>query len=79
MITDSTRNDTQAVFRYLMNSRSVIRMSVGAVIGGIVRHEYVVIHEAPPRVVQEIVSKFRHISLTADGLLIPLTPLDTDN
>jgi hypothetical protein len=72
-----TRNDRQAVFAYLMNSRLMVRMSVGAVINGIIQPDYIVIHEAAPRVVQEIVGNFRHVSLTREGLLIPLTPLVT--
>jgi hypothetical protein len=73
---DTMRNDRQAVFTYLMNSRSMVDMTVGAVIGGVVQHDYVVVRKAAPRVVQEIVGSFRHVGLTENGLLIPLTPID---
>ena len=67
-------NDRQAVFTYLMNCRLVLKISIGAVIGRVVSHDYIVVHDAPAKAVSEIVGKFRMVELRADGLLIPLTP-----
>lgn len=70
------RNARSAVFQYLMTLGEVapVKLSVGAVLNGIVQHDYIVVHEAPARVVSEIVGAFRGVSLTPTGLLIPLFP-----
>lgn len=73
---DSTRNDRQAVYTYLMNCGPLVKVSTGAVIKGQVHSDYVVVHDAAPRVVREIVSSFKMVGLTEGaGLLIPVTPL----
>lgn len=72
---ESISNDRDRVFKYLATT-SMVKMSTSAVLGGIVRDDYVIVHEASPRVVQEIVGNFRMVSLTPEGLLIPLTPAD---
>ncbi len=66
----SISNDRSQVFAYLA-SQSGIQLSTSATINGIVRENYVVVHTAPPVAVQEIVKRFRLVSLTEDGLLIP--------
>lgn len=73
------RNARSVVFQYLsqMGETAPVKLSIGAVLGGIVRPDYVVVHDAPSRIVHEIVTGFRGVSLTADGLLIPLIP-ETD-
>lgn len=72
---DTTRNDRQMVFSYLMNCGLLLKVSVGAIVGGVFRNDYIVIHEAPPRVLREVINNFHMISLRSDGLLVPLTPL----
>jgi hypothetical protein len=69
-------NDRQAVFTYLMNCRSQMKVSTFLVMqSGVVNHNYVVVHDAPPAVVQEIVGNFKMVGLKeGKGLLIPLTP-----
>lgn len=68
------RNARSVVFTYLsqMGEVAPVKLSVGAVLDGIVRPDYVVVHKAPARIVTEIVGAFRGVSLTEDGLLIPL-------
>lgn len=63
-------NDRAEVLNYLMSANSMIKLTTGAVIGGIVRHDVIVIHEACPRVVRDIVENFEMVSLAADGLHI---------
>jgi NAD kinase len=67
-------NDRQAVFTYLMNCRLMLKVSIGAVVGRVVNHDYIVVHDAPARAVSEIVGNFKMVELRSDGLLIPLTP-----
>lgn len=68
-------NDRQAVFTYLMNCRSQVQVSTFALFNGVVNHDYVVVHDAPPRVVREIVGNFRMVGLSqGKGLVIPVTP-----
>ena len=67
-------NDRVVVMRYLANCHSIVKISVGAVIGEICRHDVIVVHEACPRVVREIMEKFNMVSLAADGLHIPVSP-----
>lgn len=68
----SINNDRTDVFAYFAGCGSMVKMTTGAIIGGIVRTDYVVVHDACPRVVQEVIAKFKMVSLTEDGLLIPL-------
>jgi hypothetical protein len=65
-------NDRGEVFTYLMNCRSQVKLSTFYLVRGIVDHNYVVIHDAPPRVVSEIVRQFKCVSMRPEGLLIPL-------
>lgn len=67
-------NDRADVYNYFMDCRSQVRLSTFAVFSGVVSHDHVVVHEAPPRVVKEIVGTMKMVSLKADGLYIPLNP-----
>lgn len=72
-------NSRQLVFGYLASCESMIKVSLGMVTpGGFVDLNYVVIHEAPPRVVREVVSQMKMISLTEAGLVIPLNKPNED-
>lgn len=76
---DATRNNRQAVFTYLMTCDAKVKVSTAALIGETISHDYVVVHEAPPIVVKEIIRQFTMVSLRADGLLIPIAPFpDTE-
>lgn len=78
-MTDPTRNDRQAVYTYFMTCGPLVKISLGTVIKGIVRPDYIVVHEAPPRVTREIVSNFNMVSLTEGvGLMIPIAPMPKD-
>lgn len=66
-------NDRKAVYEYLMNSGSQIKMSTYATFNGVINHDYVVIHSAPPRVVRELVGFCKMVSMSEQGLLIPVT------
>jgi hypothetical protein len=67
------KNDRAVVFRYLANCDAMAEISTGWIDpNGIIRNDYVVVKKAPSRVVTEIVEKFTMVSLTSDGLLIPL-------
>lgn len=66
------RNERSEVMEYLATANSLIKLSTGAVVNGFVKHDIVVIHEACPRVVKEILDKFVMVSLAADGLHIPV-------
>lgn len=66
-------NDRRAVYEYLMNSGSQIKMSTYAIFEGVVNHDYVVVHSAPPRVVRELVGFCKMVSMSEQGLLIPVT------
>lgn len=73
------RNDRQEVYTYLMMCGPLVKVSTGAVIKGQVHHDYVVVHDAAPRVVREIVTTFKMVSLSEGaGLMIPVTPLPTN-
>ncbi len=67
-------NDRSEVFNYLMNCRSKVKLTTAAVFNGIINQDYIVIHEAPPRVVREIVNCMDLVSLKEDGLYIPINP-----
>jgi len=70
-----TTNDRAEVFNYFANCRSQVKLSTFAIFGnGVVNHDYVVVHAAPPRVVKEIVGFMKMVQLREDGLYIPLTP-----
>lgn len=70
-----TTNDRTEVFKYFANCRSQVKLSTFAIFGnGVVNHDYVVVHEAPPRVVKEIIGCMTMVALREDGLYIPLTP-----
>lgn len=66
-------NDRRAVYEYLMNSGSQIKMSTYAIFNGVINHDYVVVHSAPPRVVRELVGFCKMVSMSEQGLLIPVT------
>ena len=66
-------NERTAVMSYLINSGSVIEMSVGAVINGFCKKDVIVVKGACARVVREIVTTFNMVSLTEQGLMIPVT------
>ncbi|QKY79570.1 hypothetical protein SEA_LIZZ_87 [Streptomyces phage Lizz] len=70
-------NDRRAVYEYLMNSGSQIKMSTYAIFDGVVNHDYVVVHSAPPRVVRELVGFCKMVSMSEQGLLIPVTKKET--
>lgn len=69
-------NDRQAVYTYLMACDSQVKMSTFMLVNGIVNRNYVVVHDAPPRVVRELVGNFSEVGLReGNGLMIPVTPL----
>lgn len=70
-------NDRRALYEYLMNSGSQIKMSTYAIFDGVVNHDYVVVHSAPPRVVRELVGFCKMVSMSEQGLLIPVTKKET--
>ncbi len=72
-------NDRTAVFAYFANTRMVVSFTKGATFNGVINPDYLVVHSAPTRAVREIVGNFNNVSLTRDGLLIPLAPLDKEN
>lgn len=64
------------MYTYLMGCGPGVKVSTGAVINGMVRADYVVVHDAPPRVTREIITTFNMVGLTEGmGLLIPITPM----
>lgn len=67
-------NDRTEVFEYFANCRSQVKLSTYAMFNGVINHDYVVVHAAPPRVVKEIVGTMKLVQLKEDGLYIPLTP-----
>lgn len=68
-------NDREAVFTYLMSCKSQLKVSTFTTFNGTVNHDYVVVHDAPPRAVREIVTTFTMVGLRENnGLLIPLKP-----
>lgn len=67
------KNDRVVVFRYFANCDSMVSLSTGWIDkSGIIRKEYVVVRNAPSKVVKEVIEKFGMVSLVEDGLLIPL-------
>lgn len=78
-MSDGFVNDRQAVYTYFMTCGPLVKLSTGAVIKGQVKADYVVVHDAPPRITREILSTFKMVGLTEGmGLLIPVTPLPTN-
>lgn len=71
-------NDRKAVYEYIMNSGSQIKMSTFAIFNGVVNHDYVVIHSAPPRVIRELVGFCKMVSMSEQGLLIPVTKKESN-
>jgi hypothetical protein len=65
-------NDREAVYNYIMNADGMIKMSTFAIFEGVVNKDYVVVHSAPPRITREIVSRFKMVSMSEQGMLIPL-------
>lgn len=66
-------NDRDEVFKYIANCGMMLKVSTIWVNSrGFVDHKHIVIHEAPPKAVREIVGSFKLVSLTADGLIIPV-------
>ena len=66
-------NDRKAVYDYLMNCGVAVKMSTFAIFDGVINTDYVVVHNAPPRVVRELVGFCKMVSMSEQGLLIPLT------
>lgn len=75
------RNARNAVFMYLaqLTDTAPVQLSIGTTFNGVVDHNYVVLHNAPARVVSEVVDGFRGVSLSPAGLLIPLFPETEEN
>lgn len=71
-------NDRKAVYDYIMNADGLIKMSTFAIFDGVVNRDYVVIHSAPPRVVRELVAFCKMVSMSEQGLLIPLAKKEND-
>lgn len=65
-------NDRRDVYEYFMNCKSQVKMSTYAIFNGIIDHDYIVVHSAPPRVMKEILGTMKMVSLSEQGLLIPL-------
>lgn len=65
-------NDRKAVYEYLMDADGMIKMSTFAIFDGVVNKDYVVVHSAPPRITREIVTRFKMVSMSEQGMLIPL-------
>jgi hypothetical protein len=71
-------NDRRAVYEYLMNCGMVVKVSTAAIFDGVVNKDYVVVHSAPPRVVRELVGFCKMVSMSEQGLLIPVTKRESD-
>lgn len=71
-------NDRKAVYEYIMNSGSQIKMSTFAIFNGVINHDYVVVHSAPPRVIRELVGFCKMVSMSEQGLLIPVTKKESN-
>jgi hypothetical protein len=65
-------NDRNEVYGYIMNADGMIKMSTFAIFDGVVNKDYVVVHSAPPRVTREIITRFKMVSVSEQGMLIPL-------
>ena len=71
---DTTSNERQDVYTYLMMCGPGVKVSTSAVLNGMVKADYVVVHDAPPRVTREIITSFNMVRMAEGlGLLIPIT------
>lgn len=66
------KNKRADVLDFLLTADYVVDLSTHAVINGVVSRGYVVVHKAPPAAVTELVGRFDMVSLTPEGLLIPV-------
>lgn len=75
-INENLYNDRAEVFAYLADAPGAgVKISTSATIDGFVRHNYVVVHNAPSVVVSYIVANFKGVSLRDGlGLLIQTGP-----
>lgn len=71
---DGFRNDRKAVYDYFMNGSPLVRLTTGAIIGGIVNRDYVTVHSAPPKALREILTNFVMVDLKDGEVRIPLIP-----
>jgi hypothetical protein len=71
-------NDRETVYRYFMECGLAVKLSTFANFDGVINTDYVVVHNAPPRIVREIVSFCKMVSLTEQGLMIPLDKKESD-
>lgn len=67
-----TRNQRADVLDFLLTADYVVKLSTTAVLNGVVNRDYIVVHEAPPKAVTELVARFDMVSLRPEGLLIPV-------
>lgn len=65
-------NDRKAVFEYFMECGAMVSLTTAAIFDGVVNKDYVVVHSAPPRVMKEIMGFMNMVSLSPQGLLVPL-------
>lgn len=66
-------NDREQVYNYFMKRRLPVKLSTYAIFDGVLNFDYIVVHSAPPKVMAEIFGFCKMVSLTEQGLLIPLT------
>lgn len=66
-------NDREQVYNYFMNRRLPVKFSTYAIFDGVLNFDYVVVHSAPPKVMAEIMGFCKMVSLTEQGMLIPLS------
>lgn len=62
-------NDALEMVVDLQTTTRPIRISIGHVVNNVVRHDTIVVHDAPPAVVKALAAELAP-SLTADGLVI---------
>lgn len=69
-------NNANEIIQSIIVSQSTtapVSLSIGFVDKfGIVRHDGIVVHDAPSIVVEMLVNKFSYVSLIPQGLLIPV-------
>lgn len=66
-------NDRNEVYNYFMNCDGMVKLSTFAIFEGVVNKDYIVVHSAPPRIMREIMGFMKMVSMSEQGLLIPLT------
>jgi hypothetical protein len=73
--TDSLTNNRARVFNYLMTMGRTgsVKITISPVVNGTIHDDMIMVQDAPPRVVTELITKFKMISLHDGGLLIPVT------